>query len=479
MEAEAFYLQILLHVHVPGTCTYRYTVARLLLVRVHVGAPTKSGQKLKSRPRKLRSRVRSKRAKAVAHFGPPALHPAPPLLQSAHATMLSRNLASSTFLRPTFAVRNLSAAPTVKPACPDFSSGPCKKRPGWTPAVYESAPVGRSHRSKIGKAKLKQAIEDTRRILGVPADYKIGIVPASDTGAIEMAMWSMLGQRPVDVCHWESFGKGWLSDVTSQLNLTDVKEHTADYGELPDFSQVRAGSDVIFTWNGTTAGVCVPNADWIPDDRDGLTFNDATSAVFAMPVDWEKVDVTTYSWQKVMGGEGAHGMLILSPRAVERLESYTPEGRPLPKIFRMVKKGKLDAGIFEGSTINTPSMICVEDYLDALAWAESVGGLEGLIQRSQANLAVMEDMVARNDWIHFLAKDPAQRSSTSMCFTLDAEADKVKQMAAYLEDEGVAYDIGAYRDAPPGLRIWGGATVEASDLEALVPWIEHAYHKFA
>ena len=372
-------------------------------------------------------------------------------------------------------LRAFSAAPAVKPASPDFSSGPCKKRPGWSPAVYESAPTGRSHRSKIGKQKLKQAIDDTRRILGVPDDYKIGIVPASDTGAIEMAMWSMLGARPVTVCHWESFGKGWLTDVVSQLKLKDsTTELTSGYGSLPDLASADPESDIVFTWNGTTSGVCVPNADWISPSRGGLTFNDATSAAFAMDIDWAKVDVTTYSWQKVLGGEGAHGVLILSPRAVERLESYTPD-RPLPKIFRMTSKGKLAEGIFKGETINTPSMVCVEDYLDALAWADSIGGLKGLISRSKANLAVLEKFVAERDWIHFLAADGATRSSTSVCLTLDTSPADVKKLVAFLEDEHVAYDIGAYRDAPPGLRIWCGATVETSDLEKLLPWLDHAF----
>ena len=376
--------------------------------------------------------------------------------------------------------RALSAAaveePLAKPDSPNFSSGPCAKRPGWSPAVYGSAPVGRSHRSSIGKAKLKEAIEKTRSVLGVPADYRIGVVPASDTGAIEMAMWSMLGERPVDVCHWESFGKTWFGDVTNQLKLADVTEFNAAYGELPDLAATRKDHDVVFTFNGTTSGVRVPDLDWISDDRTGLTFNDATSAVFAMDVDWSKVDVTTYSWQKVMGGEGAHGMLILSPRAVERLESYKPD-RPLPKIFQLAKKGKVDEALFTGATINTPSMICVEDYLDALTWAESIGGLEGLKKRSEANLAAVANWVDATPWAHFLAKDPKTRSNTSVCLTLDTAPDNVKKMTKYLEDAHVAYDIGAYRDAPPGLRIWCGATVETSDVEALLPWIEHAYAK--
>lgn len=376
--------------------------------------------------------------------------------------------------------RALSAAaveePLAKPDSPNFSSGPCAKRPGWSPAVYGSAPVGRSHRSSIGKARLKEAIEKTRSVLGVPDDYRIGVVPASDTGAIEMAMWSMLGERPVDVCHWESFGKTWFGDVTNQLKLSDVTEFNAAYGELPDLAATRKDHDVVFTFNGTTSGVRVPDLDWIADDRTGLTFNDATSAVFAMDVDWSKVDVTTYSWQKVMGGEGAHGMLILSPRAVERLESYKPD-RPLPKIFQLAKKGKVDEALFTGATINTPSMICVEDYLDALTWAESIGGLEGLKKRSEANLAAVANWVDATPWAHFLAKDPKTRSNTSVCLTLDTAPDNVKKMTKYLEDAHVAYDIGAYRDAPPGLRIWCGATVETSDVEALLPWIEHAYAK--
>ena len=371
--------------------------------------------------------------------------------------------------------RALSAAPSTKPACPEFSSGPCTKRPGWTPAIYESAATGRSHRSAIGKQKLKEAIETTREVLGVPADYKIAVVPASDTGAIEMAMWSMLGERPVDMCYWESFGKTWFGDVTNQLKLENVREFSADYGELPDLAATSPDHDIVFTFNGTTSGVRVPNLDWVADDRTGLTFNDATSAVFAMDVDWAKADVTTYSWQKVMGGEGAHGMLILSPRAVERLESFAPANRPLPKIFRMTKKGKLDEALFTGATINTPSMICVEDYLDALKWAQKEGGLKGLIKRSEANLAAVSKWVDATPWAHFLAKDPATRSSTSVCLTLDTDPANVKKMVTMLEKADVAYDIGAYRDAPAGLRIWCGATVETSDLEALFPWVEHAF----
>ncbi len=325
---------------------------------------------------------------------------------------------------------------------------------------------------------MKEAIEKTRTILKIPEDYKIGIVPASDTGAVEMAMWSMLGERPVDLCYWESFGKGWCGDA--KLLDLEIHEHSAGYGELPDLSKTNPKHDIVFTWNGTTSGVCVPNGDWISDDREGITINDATSAAFAMDIDWNKVDVTTYSWQKVLGGEGAHGMIILSPRAVERLESFTPD-RPLPKIFRMTKKGALIDGIFTGATINTPSMVCVEDYLDALTWVESVGGVDGVIKRSKSNLAVLEDMVSRNDWVNFLSTDDtgATRSSTSVCLSVDLPAEKIKELVAYLESEDVAYDIGAYRDAPPGLRIWCGATVEKSDLEALVPWLEYGYEKFS
>lgn len=379
----------------------------------------------------------------------------------------------NTGLRASFATM-----PTEKP-CPDFSSGPCKKRPGWSTDVYKTAPTGRSHRSKIGKAKLAQAIADTKRILGIPEDYFVGIVPASDTGAIEMAMWTMMGERPVDVVHWESFGKGWYSDIKTHLKIKDVNEITAEYGQLPDLSKTNKDHDIIFTWNGTTSGVCVPNGDWIADDRTGLTFNDATSAVFAMDVDWSKVDVTTYSWQKVMGGEGAHGMLILSPRAVARLESYTPENRPLPKIFRLTKKGKFDESIFTGATINTPSMVCVEDYLDSMAWAESIGGLKGLMARSQANLGAVTEAVNKLPWLNFLAADEVSRSCTSVCLTVDMDKAKLKEMIAWLEAEDVAYDIGAYRDAPDGLRVWCGATVETKDVKLLMQWLEYAYEKFS
>ena len=364
--------------------------------------------------------------------------------------------------------------PTVKPANPNFSSGPCSKRPGYDVNGLNLDALGRSHRSSIGKAQLKQACEQTAELLGLPEGYRVGVVPASDTGAVEMALWSLLGERPVDMFAWESFGSGWLTDVTKQLKLDNVNQYTADYGELPDLAQANPEHDIVFTWNGTTSGVKVPNGDWIADDRSGLTICDATSAVFAMDMPWDKLDVITFSWQKVLGGEGAHGMLILSPRAVERLESYTPPW-PLPKIFRMTKGGKLIEGIFQGATINTPSMLCVADYLDALNWVESLGGVAAAIEKSQANLAVLAGFVASRDWIDFLAKNPATLSNTSVCLTLDLDADQTKTLAKLLDSEGVAYDIGAYRDAPAGLRIWCGATVEAADLEALLPWLDWAY----
>lgn len=374
--------------------------------------------------------------------------------------------------------------PATKPANPNFSSGPCAKRPGWTPAVLADAPLGRSHRSKIGKAKLKDALELTRDVLNVPADYKIGIVPASDTGAVEMALWSLLGARPVDMVAWESFGSGWVTDVMKQLRLADARKIEAGYGELPDLSQINFDHDVVFTWNGTTSGVRVPNGDFIPADRQGLTICDATSAAFAQDLAFDKLDVVTFSWQKVLGGEAAHGVLILSPRAVERLESYTPAW-PLPKIFRLTKGGKLIDGIFTGATINTPSMLCVEDYLDALGWAKELGGLNGLIARADANTKVLSDWAEKTDWVDFLAVDPATRSNTSVCFKIvdpdvialdaDAQAAFAKAMVSLLDKEGVAYDLGAYRDAPSGLRIWCGATVEASNLEALVPWLDYAF----
>ncbi len=374
--------------------------------------------------------------------------------------------------------------PITAPARPEFSSGPCAKRPGWSVDALNDALTGRSHRSKPGKAKLKYAIDKTREVLGVPADYRIGIVPGSDTGAVEMALWSLLGARGVDMLAWESFGSGWVTDVAKQLKLEKVRLFDADYGNLPDLDAVDFTNDVVFTWNGTTSGVKVPNGDWIDADRKGLTICDATSAAFAMDLPFEKLDVVTYSWQKVLGGEAAHGVIILSPRAVERLETYTPSW-PLPKIFRLTKGGKLIEGIFEGATINTPSMICVEDYIDALEWANGIGGLKGLIAKSEANLKVLEDWVAKTEWVDFLAADKATRSNTSVCLKvvdpwfagLDAEAQAAvpKKLAAILDAEGVAYDIGAYRDAPPGLRIWTGATVEAADLSALTPWLDWAY----
>ncbi|HWK96628.1 MAG TPA: phosphoserine transaminase [Pseudolabrys sp.] len=376
--------------------------------------------------------------------------------------------------------------PGVRPVNPQFSSGPCAKRPGWTLQALTDAALGRSHRAKIGKAKLKQAIDLTREILNVPADYKIGIVPASDTGAVEMALWSMLGARPVTMLAWESFGEGWVTDVVKQLKLKDVTELKAGYGELPDLSKIDFKSDVVFTWNGTTSGVRVPNGDWIPANREGLTICDATSAAFAQNLDFAKLDVVTFSWQKVLGGEGAHGMLILSPRAVERLETYKPAW-PLPKIFRMTKGGKLIDGVFIGETINTPSMLCVEDYLDALNWAKSVGGLKGLQARSDANAKVLADWVAKTAWIDHLARKPETRSNTSVCLvvadpaitklTLDEQAAFAKSIASMLEKEGVAYDIAYYRDAPPGLRIWCGATIETKDVEALTPWLDWAFEQ--
>jgi len=364
--------------------------------------------------------------------------------------------------------------PTLKPINPNFSSGPCSKRPGYSVDCLDISTLGRSHRSSVGKKALARACADTAEILGLPEGYRVGVVPASDTGAVEMIMWSVLGARPVDVCAWESFGSGWLTDVTKQLKLDNVTTHVADYGLLPDLTQTNPDHDIVFTWNGTTSGVKVPDAEWISDERAGLTICDATSAVFAMELPWEKLDVVTYSWQKVLGGEGAHGMLILSPRAVERLESYTPTW-PMPKIFRLTKAGKLIEGIFRGETINTPSMLCVADYLDGLDWIRSIGGLDGAIRKSQNNLSVIQTFVDDREWIHFLAQDPDQISNTSVCLTLDLEPDQVKQMVKLLDTEAVAFDIGAYRDAPAGLRIWCGATVERSDLEALMPWLDWAY----
>jgi phosphoserine aminotransferase len=376
--------------------------------------------------------------------------------------------------------------PAVRPRVPHFSSGPCAKRPGWTSQKLNDALLGRSHRSKPGKAKLKRAIDLTRELLQVPADFRIGIVPASDTGAIEMAFWSLLGSHPVTVLAWESFGEGWVGDITKELKLKDVSVRRAAYGALPDLCAIDPASDIVFTWNGTTSGVRVPNADWIAADRTGLSICDATSAAFAQPLDWAKLDVTTFSWQKALGGEAAHGMLILSPRAVARLESYTPPW-PLPKIFRMTKGGKLNEGIFLGETINTPSMLCVEDYLDALDWAKAAGGLKGLQARADANAKTVADWVERSPWIDFLAAEPRLRSNTSVCLKVvdpavtrlspDAQSAFVKGIAAALDKEGVAYDIDAYRDAPTGLRIWCGSTVESSDVAALTLWLDWAYAK--
>jgi len=377
-----------------------------------------------------------------------------------------------------------SQKPGVRPVVPHFSSGPCAKRPGWNLQALTDALTGRSHRSKAGRAKLKRAIEQTREILGIPAGFRVAIVPASDTGAIEMAMWSMLGARPVTLLTWESFGEGWVTDVVKHLKLKATTVIRADYGELPDLSRVDPETDVVFTWNGTTSGVRVPDGNWIAADRGGLTFCDATSAAFSQPLDWTKLDATTFSWQKALGGEAAHGMLILSPRAVERLETYTPPW-PLPKLFRMTKGGKLNEGIFEGETINTPSMLCVEDWLDALAWAKSAGGVPALIKRADANTAAVAAWVARTPWVDFLARDPRTRSNTSVCLRvvdpqvtalpLDAQAAFARAMAAAVEKEGVAYDIAFYRDAPPGLRLWCGSTIETSDVESLMPWLDWAF----
>jgi len=364
--------------------------------------------------------------------------------------------------------------PALRPVNPQFSSGPCAKIPGWTPQHLSQALVGRSHRSAPGKARLKLAIDLTREVLQVPADYRIGIVPASDTGAVEMAMWSLLGERGVDMLAWESFGEGWVTDVAKQLKLKDVRKLLAPYGALPDLASVDFSRDVVFTWNGTTSGVRVADASWIPADRAGLTICDATSAAFAQALDFARLDVVTFSWQKVLGGEGAHGVIILSPRAVARLESYTPPW-PLPKIFRMTSGGKLISGIFEGETINTPSMLCVEDYIVALNWAKSLGGLPALIARADANAGVVQRWIDQRGFAQNLARDEATRSNTSVCLTLDADEAALKKMVKLLETEGVAYDIGSYRDAPPGLRIWCGATVETSDVAALMPWLDWAY----
>lgn len=374
--------------------------------------------------------------------------------------------------------------PNQTPKNPCFSSGPCAKRPGWSLEALQDAALGRSHRAKVGKNKLADVIERSKRVLGIPDSYVLGIVPASDTGAVEMALWSLLGQRGVDVLAWESFSSGWATDCKSQLQLKDLRVIKADYGKLPDLKQAEWTRDVVFAWNGTTSGVRVPNGDWIAADRAGLSICDATSAVFAMEIPWDKLDVVTWSWQKVLGGEGAHGMIALSPRAVQRLETFTPP-RPLPKIFQMTKGGKLMGGIFQGETINTPSMLCVEDALDGLKWAESIGGLPALIGRSQANLQCIESWVAQSSWAAFLAEDKCSRSSTSVCFKIkdpafvglsaDDQNARIKSMVSSLEKERAAYDIGAYRDAPVGLRVWGGATVETSDIQMLLPWLDWAY----
>lgn len=373
---------------------------------------------------------------------------------------------------PAVAAAHPLPRPAVRPANPCFSSGPCAKRPGWRPDALSTEALGRSHRSSLGKARLQEAIERTRALLGVPADYRIGIVPASDTGAFEMAMWSLLGARPVTALAWESFGEGWVTDVEKQLKLGPTVLR-APYGDLPDLGTVDFDHDVVFTWNGTTSGVRVPHGDWIPDDRRGLTLCDATSAAFAQPLPFAKLDVVTFSWQKVLGGEAAHGVLILSPRAVERLLSYRPPW-PLPKIFRLTKNGQLIEGIFAGETINTPSMLCVEDWLDALAWAESIGGLPALHARADANFAALQRWIDSVPWAANLAKDPATRSNTSVCFTVDGPPELPKTIARLLEAEGVAFDIAGYRDAPPSLRVWCGATVETADIEALTPWLEWA-----
>ena len=378
----------------------------------------------------------------------------------------------------------MASKPSTRPRVPHFSSGPCAKRPGWTLQALDGALVGRSHRSKAGKARIARAIDLTREVLRVPAEFRVGVVPASDTGAVEMALWSLLGPRGVDVLAWESFGEGWVTDVTRQLRLEDVRVMKAPYGELPDLERVDFARDVVFTWNGTTSGVRVPDGAWIPDDREGLTICDATSAAFVQALPWAKLDVVTFSWQKALGGEAGHGMLVLGPRAAARLASYTPAW-PLPKIFRMTKGEGLDEALFRGETINTPSMLCVEDYLDALAWAKSAGGLEGLMARADANLAIVATWEAPTPWAAFLARDPATRSNTSVCLEIvdptikalsaDARAAFVAALAAKLENEGVAFDVAGHRDAPPNLRIWCGATVESSDVEALLPWLDWAF----
>jgi len=380
----------------------------------------------------------------------------------------------------------VTSRPAQRPARPHFSSGPCAKRPGWETGQLAGALVGRSHRAAPAKARIQEVSTRSRAILGIPDDWCLGLVPASDTGAVEMILWSVLGARGVDMLAWESFGSGWITDVAKQLQIEDHRVFEADYGRLPDLASVDFRRDVVFTWNGTTSGVRVPNGDWIPSDREGLTICDATSAAFAMDLAWDKLDAVTWSWQKALGGEAAHGMLALSPRAVERLETHTPQW-PMPKVFRLTKNGKLNRSIFEGSTINTPSMLCVEDALDGLAWAESVGGLEGLMTRTKANLATVERWVKDSSWVDFLAEDPETRSSTSICLRIvdewtegrqqDQIAATVKAAAKLLDAEGIAFDIGSYRDAPPGLRLWGGATVETADLEALLPWLDWAWNE--
>ncbi len=366
--------------------------------------------------------------------------------------------------------------PSIKPNNPNFSSGPCSKYPGYSLNLLKDAPLGRSHRSKLGKSLLAESINRTKELLGIPEDYRVAIVPASDTGAVEMAMWNLLGARGVDVIHFESFGTGWANEIKNQLKIEDVNDHFADYGEIPDLSKVNFDNDVVFTWNGTTSGVKVPNGDFIPADRKGLTICDATSAVFAMEIPWEKLDVTTFSWQKVLGGEAAHGMFIISPRVVERVANYSPSW-PIPKIFTFKKGDGVDEALFQGSTINTPSMLCNQDYLVALDWVESIGGLPAAIARSNANLKIVEDFVAKRDWISFLAADASIRSNTSVCLNLSLNKEQIKQIVKLLDEEGVAYDIGAYRDAPAGLRIWCGATIEAEDVRVMLEWLEWAYEE--
>ncbi|WP_319371628.1 phosphoserine transaminase [uncultured Ilyobacter sp.] len=370
----------------------------------------------------------------------------------------------------------MNKKPSKKPNNPNFSSGPCAKHPGFTLDALKDAPLGRSHRSVLGKSKLQESIEKTKEILGVPKDYLVGIVPASDTGAIEMAMWNLLGERGIDVIHFDAFGKSWATDIIKELKLENVREFSADYGKLPDITNIECNNDIVFTWNGTTSGVKIPDADFISDKREGLAICDATSAVFAMDIPWKKLDVITFSWQKVLGGEAGHGMLIMSPRAVKRLESYSPKW-PIPKIFQMKKDGKIAKEIFEGSTINTPSMLCNEDYLDALRWSESIGGLPGLIKRSMDNFKMVESFVKKHPWIDFLAIDPVIRSNTSVCLTIDLPTERRKKMLKLMEEEKAAYDINSYKTAPEGIRIWCGATVEKQDVEMMLLWLEWAYNE--